>query len=212
MNKELEDELKRISKKEISNDDPSHDFSHALRVLKNSKKLQIEEGGNLDIIVPASLFHDIIVFPKDSEDSKNSSYESAKKARRILESVNDYPKDKISLVETAIKNCSFSKSVKPESIEEKILNDADGLEAVGAIAIMRTFASSGVMKRKFYSEIDPFCKERQQDDKSFALDLFYSRLLKINERLNTETARKIAEKRIQFLYKFLEELNSEITD
>jgi len=83
-------------------------------------------------------------------------------------------------------------------------------KATGAISIMRTFSSTGSMKRAFYHTTDPFCKNREPDDLKFALDLFFTRLLRVGERMHTETARQIAERRTRFLQQFLKEVRLEL--
>ena len=92
------------------------------------------------------------------------------------------------------------------------MQDDDSLEATGAISIMRTFASAGSMGRQFYSEIDPFCVPRIPDDSMFVLDLFFSRLLKVQNRLYTKTAKKIAKRRTLFLKTFLESLKKDLEE
>ena len=106
--------------------------------------------------------------------------------------------------------CSFTKNIQPDFIEAKILQDADGLEATGAISIMRTFSSTGQMQRPFYHPRDPFCQARQPDSLKFALDLFYERLLLVEQRMHIATAQKIARRRTKFLRQFLKELELEL--
>ena len=95
-------------------------------------------------------------------------------------------------------------------LESQIVQDADGLEATGAISIMRTFATTGQMNRPFYNPVDPFCKTREPDAMKNALDLFYERLLRVTERMHTKTAKKISTRRTAFLRKFLKELDLEL--
>ncbi|MCK9344648.1 MAG: phosphohydrolase, partial [Candidatus Pacebacteria bacterium] len=106
---------------------------------------------------------------------------------------------------------SFSKGITPDLIEAKGLQDADRLEATGAISIMRTFASSGQMNRPFYSPEDPFCENGHTDFRS-GIDLFYRRLLIVEKTMHTELAKKMARKRTQFLEKFLEQFREELVD
>jgi len=211
MDKELKEKLIVIAKQKISNDDPSHDFEHAFRVMKNAELISKSEKVDLDIIIPAALFHDIVNYPKHDPKANYATDESALVAEEILKKLN-YSKDKIEKVKHCISNCSFSKGVKHEMIEAQILQDADGLEATGAISIMRTFCSTGTMRRPFYNSEDPFCKSREPDSKKQALDLFYARLLKVKDRMYTKTAKKIAERRTKFLYLFLDELNKELNE
>jgi uncharacterized protein len=195
----------------IQPDDPSHDIYHALRVLGNAEHISHNEGGDLEIIIPAALFHDSVNHKKGSRLAKYSADQSAYLARTVLEKIN-YPSRKIHLVEKAIKQHSFSTHVVPDTIEGKIVQDADRLEATGALGIMRTFCSSGVMSMQFYNPDNKFCKDRQPDCMKYALDLFYTRLLKVADTLNTATAKKMAAKRVEFLKIFLDQLKDETSE
>ncbi|MEM3364583.1 MAG: HD domain-containing protein [Candidatus Micrarchaeia archaeon] len=195
----------------FSKNDPSHDVNHAQRVL--ALCLHIARGEkkkvDLQVLIPAAILHDIIVYPKNGPKAHLSTEHSAEVAEKILLELKGYPKEKIANVKTAITQCSFSKGVVPRLYEAKILQDADRLEATGAISIMRTFSSTGSMKRTFYNTEDPFCEKREPDPVNYALDLFYARLLKVGKMMHTKTAKKIAARRTKFLYKFLNELKME---
>jgi len=208
LRKKLIEEAGRV----ISDNDPSHDLNHALRVLGNAEYITHVEGGDLEIIIPAALFHDLVNYAKDDPRSADAAEESALLARGILQKLPDYNPPKITFVERAIIEHSYNKGIRPESLESQIVQDADRLEATGAISIMRTFCSTGQMKRQFYDSEDPFCEQRKADSSSYALDLFYTRLLKVKDLMNTATARRLAEKRTRFLYQFLGELKEEIGD
>jgi len=210
MDKNLRDKLIAIARQKITDVDTSHDFGHALRVLANAEWITKEENADLDIIIPAALFHDIVSYPKNDPCAKYSTDESAEVTKEILEKIDGFPKNKIKQVCIAIKFCSFSKGIIPELLEAKILQDADGLEATGAISIMRTFSSAGQMKKLFYDSDDPFCKIRKPDDSKYALDLFYTRLLRVVDRMHTKKAKEITERRIEFLREFLTELKLEL--
>jgi uncharacterized protein len=209
MNNKLKNNLINIAKEKISNTDVSHDFEHALRVLINAEMITKEEKADFDIIVPAALFHDLIVYPKDHPEKHKSQEESAELTEKILNKIPEFPK-KIKKIKTCILECSFSKGIIPKLLESKILQDADGLEATGAISIMRTYSSTGQMKRPFYNSRDPFCKNREADSTEFALDLFYTRLLKVEARMHTKKAKEIAKRRTNFLRQFLKELELEL--
>lgn len=210
MDIELKNRLIKIAKEKISDSDVSHDFEHALRVLSNAERIAKKEKNDFDIIVPAALFHDLITYPKNHPDRHKSQEESAEAAEKILAAFDEFPKDKIKKVKACILECSFSKGIIPDSLESKILQDSDGLEATGAISIMRTYSSTGQMKRPFYNSSDPFCENREPDASNFALDLFYERLLKVAERMHTDTAKKIAKRRTEFLLDFLKEFKLEL--
>ena len=212
MDNTLKNQLINIAREKIPSTDVSHDFEHTLRVLSNAEKISRAEGGDLDIIIPAALYHDLIVYPKDSSHKNKSQEESAESAGIILNNTDYFPKEKIKKVKICISECSFSKGIMPTLLESKILQDADGLEATGAISIMRTYSSAGQMKKPFYNPQDPFCKNRSPEAQNFALDLFYERLLKVADRMHTQTAREIAKRRTEFLRYFLEEFKLELEE
>jgi uncharacterized protein len=210
MKNNLKQKLIEIAREKTRNNDASHDIGHALRVFNNVLEIAKKEGGDLDILIPAALFHDVIIYPKNHPSSKLAPAKSAELTKKILSRQKEYPKHKIKQVCIAISECSFHKKTKPRDIETKILRDADKLEATGIIAIMRTFASTGHMGINFYEPSDPFCENRKPDAMKYGLDLFYERLLIIEERVYTKTAKKIARQKTKFLRIFLDELRKEL--
>src|SRR3972149_2845027 len=86
----------------------------------------------------------------------------------------------------------YSKGMVPRTLEGKVLQDADRLDALGAIGIARTFAVGGAEKRPFYNKDDPFCHKRSPNDQEWALDHFYKKLLLLEKKMNTKTAKKEA--------------------
>jgi uncharacterized protein len=207
---DLKSKLIPIARDLYSNDDPSHDFQHILRVLGNIELLSQTEGGDIEILIPAALFHDVVNYPKNDPKAVLATNESADKAAAVLKQIKDYPTAKIEKVMHAISVCSFSKNIKAETLEAQLLQDADMLEATGAISIMRTFASAGNMKRRFYDPEDPYAKSRILDPRENTLDLFYVRLLRIPERMNTKLGKQLAEQRMKILHEFLTQLNEEL--
>lgn len=212
MNKLLREELINIAKDKMPKDDPSHDINHTLRVLAISEKIAMIEDADFDIVIPSAIFHDVVNYPKNHRKRLHSSKESAEFAKRILNNIESFPKDKIEKIYESINLCSFTNGLKSNFLEGKILQDADSLEATGSISIMRTFSSAGVMNRSFYDISDPFCKKRKPDDNKYALDLFFTRLLVIKDRLHTKEAKRIAKGRIEFLKVFLKELRIELSE
>ncbi len=211
MNTSLKNKLLKIAEDKQIKDDPSHDFQHSLRVLNLAIKIGESVNADLDVIIPAALFHDVVVYKKDSLKSKNESNESAEVALDILNEIKEYPKEKINNVLICIKECSFSKSITPYLLESKVLQDADRLEATGAISIMRTFSSCGHMNRQFYDPKDPFCEKGAVAFRS-GVDLFYNRLLIVGKTMHTKLAKKMARKRTLFLEKFLKQLREELVE
>lgn len=210
MNKALEEKLITIAEGRQVKNDPSHDFQHIRRVFFLAKKIGEFEKADMDVVVPAALFHDTVVYTKGSPESKNETEESAFVTGNLLQELEEYPKKKILRVQECIRECSFTKGLKPSSRESAVLQDADLLESTGAISIIRTFSSGGQMNRPFYNAEDPFRENTEPDVKDSGLDLFYVRLLKARDRMHTAYAKNIAERRTQFLKDFLTELKVEL--
>jgi uncharacterized protein len=203
------EKLKKEVRKKIENNDPAHDLEHVMRVYKNAEQIAKKEGADLKIVLTAVLLHDIISYKKSDPRSKNSSSESAKEAQKILQRY-DYEKDEIKIISDAINDHSFSKGVIPETLEGKVLQDADRLDAIGAIGIARTFAVGGAERRAFYNTQDPFCITRFPDDSKWTVDHFYKKLLLLEKKMNTKTAKLEARRRIKIMKQFLEQLKREI--
>ena len=189
--------------------DVAHDFEHIMRVLKNATRIARKEKADVRVITAAVLLHDIISYPKSDPRSKNSSSDSAEESRKILKKY-DFTHDEIDIISDAIRDHSFSRGVVPRTLEGKILQDADRLDALGAIGIARTFAVGGAENRTFYNKDDPFCKKRSPNDKIWTLDHFYKKLLLLEKTMNTKTGKIEARKRIKIMKKFLDELKKEI--
>jgi uncharacterized protein len=211
MKETIKNKLILIAKSKQIKSDPSHDFQHIVRVTNLAIKISEKVGADLDIIIPAALFHDTIVYRKDSPKCKNETEESAEIAGDILKKITGYPSDKINKVKICIKQCSFTKGIIPDILESKVLQDADMLESTGAVSIMRTFSSGGQMNRPFYDPKDPFCRNGINGAHS-GVWLFYKRLLLIENRIHTEYARKIAKRRTVFLRSFLSEFKRELME
>ena len=195
--------------KESMDNDSAHDFEHIMRVYKNAQKMCKKEKANMKLVLCATLLHDIVSYPKSDKRSKNSSIESAKKSKWILKKYG-FSEDEITIISDAIRDHSFSQNKKPKTIEGKILQDADRLDAIGAIGIARVFATGGSLKRPFYNIDDPFCKTRKPDDKTWTVDHFYQKLLKLESSMNTKSGKIEAKKRTGILKEYLKQLKQEI--
>lgn len=199
-------------KQEVYNlmiNDPAHDFDHIMRVFKNAQKICKKENAHEKLVLSAVLLHDIVSYPKSDKRSKSSSIKSAEKSKKILKKFN-FTKEEIQIISDAIRDHSFSRNKIPATIEGKILQDADRLDAIGAIGIARVFAVSGSEKRPFYNVKDPFCKNRVPNDEIWALDHFYRKLFKLESLMNTKSGKIEAKKRTKVLKDFLNELKKEI--
>lgn len=203
------DSIKNETKKRMKNDS-AHDFEHTVRVYKNAQKICKKEKANEKIVLSAALLHDIVSYPKSDKRSKISSIESAKKSKQILEKF-DFSKEEIIIISDAIRDHSFSYNKTPKTLEGKILQDADRLDAIGAIGIARVFATEGSLNRSFYNIDDPFCKSRVPDDKTWTIDHFFQKLLKLESLMNTKSGKVEAKKRTKILKEFLNQLKQEIS-
>jgi uncharacterized protein len=199
---------KEVQKRMLFNE-PSHDFEHVMRVYRNAQKICKKERVSPRLVLPSVLLHDIVSISKFHKDSKSASTQSARKAKKILQSFHFSDSD-ISTVCRAINDHSFSKNKTPKTIEGKILQDADRLDALGAIGIARVFAVGGSGKRPFYKKTDPFCKKRKPDDMIWTIDHFYKKLLLLESCMNTKSAKLEARKRTKRIKRFLADLRSEI--
>lgn len=202
----------RKLKNEVKNcfaNDPAHDFEHTMRVYKNAEKLAKKENANTKLVLCAALLHDIVSFSKSDKRSKKSSIKSAIKATKILKKYN-FSKTEIKSVSDAIREHSFSQNKTPKTLEGKILQDADRLDAIGAIGIARVFAVAGSERRAFYNELDPFCARRKPNDQRWTLDHFYRKLLKLEKLMNTKAAKTEAKRRTKILQIYLAELKKEL--
>jgi len=196
--------------KEIMDNDSAHDFNHVMRVYKNAQKICKKEKANEKLVLSAALLHDIVSYPKSDKRSKISSTESAKKSKLVLKKY-PFSKEEIIIISDAICDHSFSQNKTPSTLEGKILQDADRLDAIGAIGIARVFATGGSLKRPFYNIDDPFCKTRSPDDKTWTVDHFYQKLLKLESLMNTKSGKMEAKKRTKVLKEFLNQLKNEIS-
>ena len=196
----------------LHNQYPAHDFQHILRVYKNAEMISRQEDGvDLDIVLAAALLHDLVVYPKGSSKTINSADDSADVAKKILFEYKRYPIEKIEKVADTIRTHSYSKKLTPSTLEGKILQDADRLDAIGAIGIARTFSVGGSENRSLYNPADPFCEsERRLDDTQWTLDHMKKKLMTLKNSMHTKTAKKLAEQRTEFMELFLNQLRKEL--
>ncbi|MCM2323938.1 MAG: HD domain-containing protein [Oligoflexia bacterium] len=190
--------------------DPSHDFSHVLRVLANAQRLGEAVGARMEILLPAALLHDLIQVPKNHPDRAQASVRAADEARTLLRERFAYSAKAADEIATAILEHSFSSGRAPSTLESAVLQDADRLDALGAIGAVRAFSCGTVMGSALYASDDPWARDRDLDDKRFALDHFFVKLFKLAEKMNTEAGKREAARRTEFLRGFVEQLRSEI--
>jgi uncharacterized protein len=188
---------------------PAHDHLHVRRVVASARTIALAERADVDVSATSALLHELFNYPKDHPDSARSGDVCAQEAAALL-AAEGYPAPFVDRVTYAIRVHSFTRGIVPETLEARVLQDADRLDAIGAIGIARCFATCADMKRPFYADDDPFCSSREPDDKAWGLDHFYRKLLRIPETLHTATARALAAERVVFVRAFLDQLAREV--
>ncbi len=198
---------------DVSRDDEdgAHDLSHIVRVWRNAKLIQREEGGDLEALAAAVLLHDCVQVAKDSPLRSKASLLAAKEARVRLEALAWEP-SRIDTVACAIESHSFSAGVAPTSIEGCILQDADRLDAIGLCGIARCFYTAGRLGSSLYDLADPEAKARPLDDTRNALDHFPKKLLTLEGSFKTRKGQELAQERHQRLHEFYRAMLSEVQE
>jgi uncharacterized protein len=201
--------LRSIAEERAKDAGPAHDFLHVLRVTENARRIGVAEGTRLDVVVPAALLHELFNHPKGHPESHRSGDICAEHAAIVLREEGCAP-ELVPLITECIRDHAFSKGIVPASLEGKVVQDADRLDAIGAIGIARCMATCSEMGRPFYDPRDPFCRAREPNDKEWGIDHFYKKLLKIPDVLHTQTARAMAAERVEAMNAFLAQLGREI--
>ncbi len=189
--------------------DPGHGLVHLERVVTSAMRLAAEEGARAEIVLPAAWLHDCVHVAKDSPDRAHASRLAADHATTYLGQAG-YPAGWLPEIRHAIEAHSYSAGIPPRTIEAKVVQDADRLDALGAIGIARCIAVGAALGRPLYEREDPFCAGRAPDDAGASIDHFYSKLLKLAGTMQTEAGRREAERRTAFIRAFIGQLESEI--
>lgn len=187
----------------------SHAFDHTERVCNLALKIGKKEKADLDVIKAAALLHDVARLKEDKNEVECHAEHGAEMAEDILKEM-QFPEDKIKKVVHSIKVHRHSKGLPAENIEAKILQDADRLDALGAITIARMFSTGGKINRPLYKPDVPFGKVHEGYYSDSTIHGFYTKILKITpETFNTAFARKLAKGRYKFVEKFLNQFFKE---
>jgi len=189
--------------------DAAHGDDHIKRVVKNAKKLSAFERANLDIVIPAAWLHDCVTVPKSSPQRSLASKLCADKASELLKTW-EYQADFIPGIAHAIHAHSFSAKIEPQTIEAKVIQDADRLDAIGAVGLTRCLMLGGEMRKPLLHSTDPFCDSREPDDSIYVLDHLYNKLFKLEGMMQTDSGRVEAQRRTRVLYQFIDNLREEI--
>ena len=208
LEKQWEPQFARFLSDQPGND-PGHGLEHVRRVVATAKRLCVREGARGEIVLPAAWLHDCVHIAKDSSERSSASRIAAARAVEFLTGAG-YPAGDLPHIRHAIEAHSYSAGIPPRTIEAKIVQDADRLDALGAIGIARCMAVGASIGRPIYRSDDPFCAARKPDDAGSAVDHFYTKLLKLADTMQTEAGRLEAERRSAYMQGYLDQLRLEI--
>ena len=202
---------------QLATPDPSHDAAHLLRVALWTLKLLSDStgAGGAEVApseknaVAAALLHDAVHVPKDSPDRARASEWAADFAARRLAELGFAP-EAIATIAAAVRDHSFSRGAVPQDELGRALQDADRLEALGTIGLLRCISTGVRMNGQWFHGDDPWGESRPLDDTKFAVDHFYSKLLGLGATMRTAAGRAEAERRTAFLRAFLDQLGDEL--
>jgi uncharacterized protein len=188
--------------------DGSHDLAHLHRVWLNARAIAAEAGGDGEILAAAVLLHDCVHVEKSSPLRAQASRLAAERASALLAGLG-WAQDRVAAVAHAIAAHSFSAGIAPRSLEARVLQDADRLDAIGAIGVARCFYTAGRMGSALYDPLDPRAEHRALDDRRFAIDHFRVKLLRLADGFQTTPGTRMAAERTRRIARFLAEFEEE---
>ena len=188
--------------------DPTHDTAHALRVAHWTIRLG-GDGVDTREAIAAALLHDAVNPPKDSPERAHASERSAEQARGRLPALGFVP-EAVERIAEAIRDHSFSRGAVPATALGRALQDADRLEALGAIGLLRCISTGVRLGGEWFHTGDPWAEARPLDDAHYSVDHFFAKLLTLPATMRTEAGRAEAERRAAFLRAFLAQLGGEL--
>jgi len=209
MNKEIIARATAYVKEKFENEYSGHDWFHTLRVFRTATRIAEAEGADLETVQLAALLHDV-----DDRKLSPETYAEQKNARSFL-AENGVEESVICEICRIISEVSFvgSDSVVPSTLEGKCVQDADRLDAIGAIGIARAFAYGGNHSRLMYHpDIAPnpnMSKDEYIKSNSTTVNHFYEKLFKLTDMMNTDTAKQIAKERDEYMKAFIAEFLNE---
>jgi len=189
-------------------DDPGHDLSHALRVSLWTIRLG-GAGVGPRAAIAAALLHDVVNLPKDSPERSRASERSAAVAEALLPRRGFRPEE-VTEIAQAVRDHSYSRGATPTSPLGRALQDADRLEALGALGVFRAVSCGARMGSRYFHDRDPWANARELNDRTFTVDHFFEKLLLLEGTMQTEGGRSEAGRRTAFMRGFLGQLAEEI--
>lgn len=188
--------------------DAGHDMAHAQRVAIWTVRIG---GATVEPreALAAAFCHDLVHVAKNSPRRAEASSLSAEATRELLSEF-EFEADEVERIAAAVRDHSFSRGAAPETALGRALQDADRLEALGALGIMRCIATGVAMGAEFFDGADPWARHRDWDDRSFSVDHFFTKLLRLPSMMCTPEGRIEAQRRARSLVRFLEDLAREL--
>lgn len=191
--------------------DDGHGIEHVCRVVKTAKILAEQERAEMAVVIPAAWLHDCVAVAKNTAQRSQASRLAAEQATDLLEQW-QYPRQYHQAIAHAIEAHSYSANIPCRSLEAKIVQDADRMDALGAIGLVRALWVGQNLANPLLHHSDPFCKQRAANDKHSVIDHFYTKLLKLKDSFHTEAAKNEAQKRHHFMLSFLQQLEREVAN
>jgi uncharacterized protein len=189
--------------------DGAHDLAHILRVARLAGGIAEAEGADLDVAIAGALLHDLVYRPKNHPESPRTAELSAELAAAWCAEIPALAPKADAIVHTIAAH-SWSGATDAETLEARVVQDADRLEALGAIGIARVFATGASFHSELWHPADPWAEHREPDDKAYTLDHFFKKLMKLAGRMTTREGRRLAEARQRTLLAFLDALRAEL--
>lgn len=190
--------------------DLAHGWEHVQRVHTLALHIAEQEGANQFIVGMAVLMHDLGRLAHD--DTLHHADSSVALATELMSTYDVAPAAQEAILHAIIAH-SYSRGVEPRTIEAQVVRDADRLDGLGAIGILRwaiTGAQHSTVATLTYHPEDPFAEQHLPDDHTYMLDHFFTKLLKLHESMATETGRALAQRRTAFMRMYLDELRDEL--
>jgi uncharacterized protein len=199
-----------IQRRYVGFDDPAHGWEHIKRVFRLAFYIAERESASSFIVGMAALMHDIGHLSADK--TQHHADLSMSIASELLRAYS-VPADTQEAILHAIAAHSFSLGIKPRTLEAKVVRDADRLDSLGAIGILR-WAITGALRRtsetQTYHPDDPFAEWHTLDDRRYMLDHFFTKLLKLDSTMSTQTGSVLAQQRMAFMRAYLDEFSREL--
>jgi len=206
----LSKSYKEMQRRYVGFDDLAHDWEHIERVYRLALRIAEEEDADTFIVGMAALMHDLGHLSSDT--SLHHADLSMSMAGELLLAYNVSSNTREAILH-AIASHSFSLGIEPRTLEARVVRDADRLDSLGAIGILR-WAITGAVRRtvetRAYHSEDPFAEWHTLDDRRYMLDHFFTKLLKLDGTMATQTGRALAQERTAFMRAYLDEFRKEL--